>query len=157
MAAKKKSEYEIEIVNRKASFEYQFIETYEAGLILMGTEIKSIRRGNANLRDAYCYFKKGELYVKSLFIAEYAFGNVFNHDTRRTRKLLLKRNQLRKMEKQVKERGFTIVPVRLYVTERGFAKLESALAQGKKSFDKRESIKAKDTKRDLDRMKKLYR
>ncbi|MCB0570019.1 MAG: SsrA-binding protein SmpB [Phaeodactylibacter sp.] len=157
MAAKKKAEHDIEIANRKANFEYHFIETFEAGLVLTGTEIKSVRRGNANLRDAYCYFKKGELYVKSLFIAEYSFGNIFNHEPRRTRKLLLKRTQLRKLEKQAKERGFTIVPVRLYVTERGFAKLEIALSQGKKSYDKRESIKAKDTKRDLDRMKKLYR
>lgn len=157
MAAKKKAEYDIEIANRKASFEYHFIELFEAGLALTGTEIKSVRRGNANLRDAYCYFKKGELFVKSMFIAEYSFGNIFNHEPRRTRKLLLRRTQLRKLEKQAKERGFTIVPVRLYVTERGFAKLEIALAQGKKSFDKRESIKAKDTKRDLDRMKKMYR
>jgi SsrA-binding protein len=156
MAAKKKSEYALEIVNRRASFEYQFLEVFETGLVLTGTEIKSIRKGNANLRDAYCYFKKGELLVKNLFIAEYSFGNVFNHEPRRTRKLLLRRTQLRKLEKQMKERGFTIVPVRLYITERGFAKLEVALAQGKKSYDKRESIKAKDVKRDLDRIKKMY-
>jgi SsrA-binding protein len=156
MAAKKKSEYALEIVNRRASFEYQFLELFETGLVLTGTEIKSIRKGNANLRDAYCFFKKGELFVKNLFIAEYSFGNVFNHEPRRTRKLLLRRTQLRKLEKQLKERGFTIVPVRLYITERGFAKLEVALAQGKKSYDKRESIKAKDVKRDLDRIKKMY-
>jgi SsrA-binding protein len=156
MAAKKKSEYALEIVNRRASFEYQFLEVIETGLVLTGTEIKSIRKGNANLRDAYCYFKKGELLVKNLFIAEYSFGNVFNHEPRRTRKLLLRRTQLRKLEKQMKERGFTIVPVRLYITDRGFAKLEIALAQGKKSYDKRETIKAKDVKRDLDRIKKMY-
>lgn len=156
MAAKKKSEYALEIVNRRASFEYQFLEVFETGLVLTGTEIKSIRKGNANLRDAYCYFKKGELLVKNLFIAEYSFGNVFNHEPRRTRKLLLRRTQLRKLEKQMKERGFTIVPVRLYITDRGFAKLEIALAQGKKSYDKRETIKAKDVKRDLDRIKKMY-
>jgi SsrA-binding protein len=156
MAAKKKSEYALEIVNRRASFEYQFLEVIETGLVLTGTEIKSIRKGNANLRDAYCYFKKGELLVKNLFIAEYSFGNVFNHEPRRTRKLLLRRTQLRKLEKQMKERGYTIVPVRLYITDRGFAKLEIALAQGKKSYDKRETIKAKDVKRDLDRIKKMY-
>ncbi len=156
MAAKKKSEYALEIVNRRASFEYQFLEVIETGLVLTGTEIKSIRKGNANLRDAYCYFKKGELLVKNLFIAEYSFGNVFNHEPRRTRKLLLRRTQLRKLEKQMKERGYTIVPVRLYITDRGFAKLEVALAQGKKSYDKRETIKAKDVKRDLDRIKKMY-
>ncbi|MCB9053673.1 MAG: SsrA-binding protein SmpB, partial [Lewinellaceae bacterium] len=122
MAIRKKNEYKVEIVNRKADFEYSFIDTYEAGIILAGTEIKSIRKGNANLRDAYCYFKKGELYIKSLFIAEYSFGNQFNHEPRRIRKLLMRRGQLRKLEKQVKERGYTIVPVRLYINDRGFAK-----------------------------------
>ena len=156
MAIKKKNEYKVEIVNRKADFEFNFIDTFEAGIVLMGTEIKSIRQGNANLRDAYCYFKKGELFIKSLFIAEYTFANQFNHETRRTRKLLLRRRQLRKLEKQVKERGYTIVPVRLYVNDRGFAKIEVALAQGKKVYDKRQSIKERDLKRDLNRMKKMY-
>ncbi|MCB0581463.1 MAG: SsrA-binding protein SmpB [Phaeodactylibacter sp.] len=156
MAIKKTKEHKVEIVNRKADFEYSFIDTYEAGIVLTGTEIKSIRAGNANLRDAYCYFRKGELYIKSLFIAEYSFANQFNHDTRRTRKLLLRRGQLRKMEKQVKERGFTIVPIRLYINDRGFAKLEIALAQGKKVHDKRQSIKERDVKRDLSRIKKMY-
>ena len=156
MAIKKTKEHKVEIVDRKADFEYSFIDTYEAGIVLTGTEIKSIRAGNANLRDAYCYFRKGELYIKSLFIAEYSFANQFNHDTRRTRKLLLRRGQLRKMEKQVKERGFTIVPIRLYINDRGFAKLEIALAQGKKVHDKRQSIKERDVKRDLSRIKKMY-
>ena len=120
----------------------------------MGTEIKSIRRSEANLKDAYCVFRKGELYVRSLFIAEYKFGNQFNHETRRMRKLLLKKGELRKLEKKVKERGFTIVPYRLFINERGLAKLEIALAQGKKVYDKRESIKARDNKRELDRVKK---
>lgn len=146
----------VEIINRKAKFEYQFLDTFEAGIVLQGTEIKSIRRGQANLRDAYCVFKKGELYVRSLFIAEYAHGNQFNHDTRQPRKLLLRRTELRKLEKRVKERGFTIVPYRLYLTERGFAKLEIALAQGKKSYDKRDSIKQKDLKRDMDRVKRMH-
>ncbi|MCB0549967.1 MAG: SsrA-binding protein SmpB [Phaeodactylibacter sp.] len=156
MAIRKKNEYKVEIVNRKADFEYSFIDTYEAGIILAGTEIKSIRKGNANLRDAYCYFKKGELYIKSLFIAEYSFGNQFNHEPRRIRKLLMRRGQLRKLEKQVKERGYTIVPVRLYINDRGFAKVEIALAQGKKVHDKRQSIKERDVKRDLSRIKKMY-
>ena len=156
MAIKKKNEHKIEIVNRKADFEFNFIETYEAGIVLTGTEVKSIRRGNANLRDAYCHFKKGELFIKSLFIAEYNFGNQFNHEPRRTRKLLLRRTQLRKFEKQVKERGYTIVPVRLYITGRGFAKVEVALAQGKKVHDKRQSIKERDVKRDIARIKKMY-
>jgi SsrA-binding protein len=152
--AKQKKEYDIEIKNRRASFEYEFLEKYEAGIVLTGTEIKSIRQGNVNLRDSYCYFKKGELYVKSLFIAEYEYGTYANHEPRRERKLLLRRSQLRKLEKKVKERGFTIVPVRLYVTERGIAKLEIALAQGKKVYDKRKSIKEKDVKRDVERQLK---
>ena len=155
MAEKKKKKKEIEILNRKAKHEYHFIDTYDAGIVLQGTEIKSIRKGEANLRDAYCVFKKGELYIKSLFIAEYKFGNIFNHETRRTRKLLLRRQELKKLEKKVKERGFTIIPYKLFISERGFAKLEIALAQGKKSFDKRQSIKEKDQKRDLARMKKI--
>lgn len=155
MASEKKKPT-LEIINRKATHEYHFIDTYEAGIVLQGTEIKSIRKGQANLRDAYCVFKKGELHIRSLFIAEYTHGNQFNHDTRRPRKLLLRRGELRKLEKKVKEKGFTIVPYRLYLTERGFAKLEIALAQGKKSYDKRESIKQKDLKRDMDRIKKMY-
>ena len=144
----------IEITNRKAKHEYQFLDVYEAGIVLQGTEIKSIRKGQANLRDAYCTFKNGELIIHSLFIAEYTHGNQFNHDTRRPRKLLLRRTELRKLEKRVKERGFTIVPYKMYLTERGFAKVEIALAQGKKIYDKRESIKQKDLKRDMDRIKK---
>ena len=145
----------IDIFNRKAKFEYQFIDTYEAGIVLTGTEIKSIRKGQANLRDAYCIFIDGELFIRSLFIAEYEQGNQFNHDTRRIRKLLLKRQELRKMEKKVKEKGFTIVPYRLYINERGFAKLEIALAQGKKVHDKRDAIQARDQKREMDRLKKI--
>ncbi len=145
---------QVEIINRRAEHEYRFLDTYEAGIVLQGTEIKSIRQNLVNLRDAYCFFKKGELYVKSMFIKEYEYGNIFNHDPRRTRKLLLKRGELRKLEKRVKERGFTIVPYRLYLNERGIAKLEIALAAGKKTYDKRESIKQKDQKRDLARIKK---
>ncbi len=154
MAEKKKNNTK-EIINRKAEYDYQFIDTYEAGIMLQGTEIKSIRSGNVNLRDAYCTFKDGELYVRSLFIAEYSHGNLFNHETRRTRKLLLHKRELKKLEKRVKEKGFTIVPYRMYLTDRGFAKLEIALAQGKKSYDKRHTIKEKDVKRDLARMKKM--
>lgn len=155
MAKKKKSTHVVEIKNRKASFDYKFIETFEAGIKLFGTEIKSIRAGNANLKDAYCSFESGELYVNSLFISEYLFGNNFNHETRRTRKLLLHRRELKKLRKKTKEKGFSIIPFRLFINERGFAKLDIALAQGKKSYDKRDSIKAKDNKRELDRMKKF--
>lgn len=150
--AKKK---EIEIINRKAKYEYHFIEMFEAGMVLLGTEIKSIRTGNVNLKDAYCLFRSGELFVRSLFISEYKYGTHANHEPRRDRKLLLKRQELKKLEKKVKERGYTIIPYRLFLNERGFAKLEIALAQGKKSFDKRASIKEKDNKREMDRMKKF--
>lgn len=144
----------IEIVNRKAAYEYHFVDELTAGILLQGTEIKSIRAGNVNLRDAYCVFKKGELWLRSMFIAEYKQGNQFNHEERRTRKLLLKRRELKKWEKKVKEKGLTIVPTRLFVSDRGFAKLEIALAQGKKVHDKRESIKQKDNKRALERAKR---
>lgn len=153
MAIKKSKR--IEILNRRAAYEYNFLSTYEAGIMLKGTEIKSIRKGNVNLRDAYCIFQKGELYLKSMFIAEYEFGNYANHETRRTRKLLLKKRELRKLERRVKEKGHTIVPYKLYINERGFAKLEIVLASGKRSYDKRHSIKEKDSKREMDRMKKI--
>ncbi len=152
MAEKKKKE--LEIVNRRAAHEYFLTECFEAGIQLQGTEIKSIRQGHVNLRDAYCLFKKGELYVHSMYIKEYEFGTYDNHEPRRRRKLLMKKQELKKLEKKVKERGFTIVPYRLYLSERGLAKLEICLSQGKKSHDKRQSIKEKDIKRDLDRMKK---
>jgi len=144
----------IEIVNRRAAYEYHFVETVTAGIVLQGTEIKSIRRGDVNLRDAYCVFKDEELYVRSMFIGEYKEANRFNHEERRIRKLLMKRQELRKFEKRVKERGLTIVPVRLFLNERGLAKLDVALAQGKKVHDKRESIKRKDNKRALERATK---
>ncbi len=146
----------IEIENRRARFEFSFIDTYTAGIVLGGTEIKSIRLANVNLRDAYCVFKKGELFLRSLFIGEYKYGNLQNHEERRTRKLLLKRRELEKLEKKVKEKGFTIVPVKLFLNERGLAKIEIALAQGKKVHDKRQSIKERENKRNLARMKKEY-
>ena len=152
MAEKKKKE--LEFINRKAAHEYFLTDSFEAGIMLQGTEIKSIRQGHVNLRDAYCLFKKGELYIHNLYIKEYDFGTYDNHEPRRVRKLLLKKQELKKMEKKVKERGMTIVPYRMYLSERGFAKLEISLSQGKKSRDKRNTIKEKDMKRDLDRMKK---
>lgn len=145
----------VEVVNRKATHEFHFHGTLEAGILLTGTEIKSVRRGDVNLRDAYCTFRKGELFLNSMFIGEYKFGNVHNHEPRRTRKLLLKKAELRKWERRVKEKGYTIVPYRLYISERGLAKLEIALAQGKKSYDKRNSIKERDNKKNLDRLNKI--
>ena len=153
--AEKKKNTPREVVNRRAKYEYQFLDTYEAGIKLLGTEIKSVRNGGVEMRDAYCIFKKGELFIYSLFIAEYDFGNQFNHEARRPRKLLLHRRELKKLEKRVKEKGLTIVPFRLYFNERGFVKVEIALAQGKKNYDKRNSIKEKDLKRDMQRMKKM--
>lgn len=145
----------VNITNRKARFEYHFIDTYEAGIVLKGTEIKSIRLGKANINDAYCLFSKGELMIKSLYIGEYDFGTYNNHEPRRDRKLLLHRRELKKLLKRVKEKGYTIVPFRLYLSERGLAKIEIALAQGKKSYDKRNTIKDRENKRNLDRLKKI--
>ena len=145
-----------EFVNRKAKFEYQFIETVEAGIKLLGTEIKSIRNGHVNLRDGYCVFDRGELILRSLYIGEYKQGNQFNHEERRPRKLLLKKQELNKWEKKVKEKGFTIVPYRLFLNDRGLAKVEIVLVQGKKIYDKRESIRSRESKRSLDRIRKEY-
>ncbi len=144
-----------EIKNRKAKFEYHFLQSYEAGITLVGTEVKSIKSGLANLTDAYCIYKNGELFIKSLYIAEYPFGNVHNHETRRDRKLLLKKTELKKIERRVKEKGNSVIPYRIYLSERRMIKVEIHVAQGKKSYDKRESIRSKDQKRDLDRIKKI--
>jgi SsrA-binding protein len=145
----------IDIKNKKASFEYYFVQTFRAGLVLYGTEIKSIREGKVNLSDSYCLFSKGELWVHDMHISEYRFGSYYNHQSKRTRKLLLKKNELRKLENKSKEKGFTIIPTLLFVDERGFAKLEIALCKGKHSYDKRESIKLKDNKRELERALKF--
>lgn len=145
-----------EIVNRKAKFEYHFHQILEAGVILTGTEVKSLRAGNANLNDAYCLIKDGRIEIISMHIAEYDHGNIFNHEPRRTRRLLLKKSEINKLERKINEKGMTLVPYRVYFSDRGIAKIEIALAQGKKSYDKRESIKDRDAKRDLDRVKKLY-
>ena len=141
----------MEIVNRKAKFEYQFLQQYEAGIALLGTEVKSLRMGEANLSDAWCLFDNGELYLKNMYVAPYKFGPVNQHETRRTRKLLLKREELRKLERRVNEKGLTLIPYKMYFNEKGIAKCEIVLAQGKRSYDKRESIKQKDIKRDLER------
>jgi SsrA-binding protein len=154
MAEKKKRFKNPEIVHRKAEHEFFFHKKYEAGLMLRGTEVKALREGFANMNDAFCFFKDEELWVKSLYIAEYANGTIYNHEARRLRKLLLKNAELKALLRRVSEKGFTIVPYRLYFNERGFAKLEVCLAQGKKSYDKRESIKERENKRELDRFRK---
>ena len=141
----------INIKNRKASFEYQFIATFVAGISLVGTEIKSIRDNKANISDAHCVFMEEELFVKNLHIAEYSHGGKRNHEPKRARKLLLNRQELNKMIGKVKEKGMSIIPIRLFINDQGKAKLEIALAKGKKIYDKRESIKEKDLKRDIAR------
>lgn len=141
----------IEIKNKRADYLYYLLDDYTAGLVLTGTEIKSIRDGKANLTDAYCSFIGNELFVKQMHISEYRFGSYLNHAAKRDRKLLLTKRELHKLQNKIKERGYTIVPTLLYVDPRGFAKLNISLAKGKKFFDKRESIKEKDTKRDMQR------
>ena len=143
----------INIRNRQASYEYELLDKYVAGIVLTGTEIKSIREGKVNLQDGYCYFNNGELFVKGINITPYSQGTHYNHDATRERKLLLKRTELRKIEGKVDEKGLTLVPTRLFLNERGLAKLEIALARGKKLHDKRDSIKESDAKRELDRLK----
>ena len=145
----------VNIKNRKASFEYQFIDKYVAGIMLLGTEIKSIRNNQANISDAYCIFIEDELFVKNLHIAEYSNGGRSNHEPKRARKLLLNRQELNKMIGKVKEKGMSVIPIRLFINEKGKAKLEIALAKGKKIYDKRESIKEKDQKRDMDRIRNI--
>lgn len=143
---------DINIKNKKASFDYEFIDTYTAGIVLTGTEIKSIRLGKASLVDTYCYFIGGELWVKNMHISEYFYGSYNNHSTRRDRKLLLSKKELRKLREAEKNPGFTIVPVRMFINERGLAKMVIALAKGKKEYDKRQSLREQDDKREMDRM-----
>jgi SsrA-binding protein len=145
---------DIVIKNKKASHDYEFLEKYIAGIKLMGTEIKSIREGKANLTDSYCLFRDGELYLKGMHIAEYWWGNLNNHDPLRERKLLLKSRELSKIGRKVKESGLTIIVIKVFINEKGLAKAEIAIAKGKKEYDKRETLKRKDSERELDRVRK---
>ncbi len=142
----------INIKNRKATFDYEIIETFTAGIVLTGTEIKSIRQGKCGLTDTYCMVINGEIWVKNMYIAEYSYGSYNNHTTHRDRKLLLTRKELVKLKRASMSPGYTIVPVRLFINEKGLAKLVIALAKGKKEYDKRESLKEKDDKRQMARM-----
>lgn len=145
----------INIENRKAKFNYEFIDKYEAGIQLFGTEIKSIRQGKVGISESFCEFKNQELYIINMNIDEYTLGGkYYNHTARRERKLLLKKKELKKLEKEVRNTGLTIIPVRLYLNDAGFAKVKIALCRGKKLYDKRENIKEKDIKRELDRKMK---
>ena len=144
----------INIKNKRATFDYEFIDTLTAGIVLTGTEIKSIRLGKASLVDTYCYFNRGELWVKNMHITQYSYGSYNNHVERRERKLLLNKKELRNLEADSNSPGFTIVPVRLFINEKGLAKLAIALAKGKKEYDKRQSLKDKEDRREMDRAMK---
>lgn len=141
----------MELSNKKAFYEYTIESTYVAGIVLKGTEIKSLRSGKASFNDSYCIFDHGELFVKSLHISEYSFGSYTNHAPMQDRKLLLTKRELRKLDSKIKEKGYTIIPLKIFISEKGFAKVEIGLAKGKKSYDKRESIKERETDRDIKR------
>lgn len=147
----------INIKNKRARFEFEIVDTYTAGIVLTGTEIKSIRSSKASIAESFCEFNDaGELFVINMTIEEYLFGNYYNHKPKAERKLLLNRRELKKLQKDVQAKGLTIVPLRLFINDDGFAKLEIALAKGKKLYDKRDSIKDRDVMRDIDRIKKNF-
>lgn len=149
---------EIHIKNKRARFEYELLEEYTAGIVLTGTEIKSIRNSKASIAESFCEFNdRGELFTVNMHIEEYAFGTRYNHRPKAQRKLLLNKKELKKLQREVQNTGLTIVPLRLFITDKGFAKLRIALAKGKKLYDKRETIKDRDNKRDLDRIKKSFK
>lgn len=141
----------MEISNRKAYHEYFFEAKYIAGLVLSGTEVKSLRNGRASFNDSYCFFNHGELFVKSLHIAEYAMGTHYNHEPLQERKLLLNKKELKKLEANTKEKGYSMIPLKIFVTEKGIFKMEIGLGKGKKLFDKRETLKSRDTEREIKR------
>lgn len=148
----------VNILNRKARFSYEILDTYTSGIVLTGTEIKSIRASKASIAESFCEFnKQGELFVINMTVQEYDYGNHFNHKPKAERKLLLNKKELRKLEKEVKNTGLTIVPLKLFINDKGFAKLQIALAKGKKLFDKRDTIKDRENKRNLDRIKKNFK
>ena len=158
MATKDRFSNNINIKNRKAFHEFSISDTFEAGMVLRGTEIKSIREGKASIAESFCEFNENsELFVVNMTVQEYDYGNHFNHKPKAERKLLLNKKELQKLEKEVKNSGLTIIPTKLFINEKGFAKLRIALAKGKKLFDKRESIKDRENKRNLDRIKKNFK
>ncbi len=146
----------VNILNKRAKFDFEILDTYTAGIVLTGTEIKSIRLGKAQITEGFCEFHNGELFAINTYIEEYAFGNQFNHKSRSERKLLLNKRELKKLERDVQTKGLTIVPLKLFTNEKGMAKLDIGLCRGKKTYDKRESLKEQDTKRDIDRIKKSF-
>ncbi len=153
MSGKKKEiQKSVSIKNRKASHEYHFIEIFQAGVVLQGTEIKSIRMGKVQMSDAFCLFIGNELFIRNLHISQYDMGNVHNHEEKADRKLLLKRKELKKLQYEAQVVGLTIIPTIVYVNDRGLAKIEIALAKGKKLYDKRQDLKTKDAKREIERL-----
>ncbi len=157
MAIKNKKPQPINIVNRKAEHEYFFTQTLEVGIVLAGTEVRSIRSGNANLKEAFCFMFKDEVWIKNMHISLYKSGGYNNHNPTSVRKLLLNKREIKKLFRLTREKGVTLVPYRLYENERNIFKIELAVAKGKKKYDKRQSIKNKDSKRSLDRIKKMNR
>lgn len=154
-AIKDKSRFSnsIQIRNRKASYEFEFLDKYEAGIVLKGTEIKSLREGKASITEAYCYISNEELFIKGMSISTYENSSFTNHEITRERKLLLKKREIEKIKTKIEEKGLTIVPLKIYINSRGLAKVEIAVARGKKLFDKRDSIKKKDQDREMKRLK----
>lgn len=146
----------VNIRNKKASFEYFFVETYTAGIVLTGTEIKSIRQGKASLVDSYCYIHNGEIWVKGMNISPYFFGSYNNHEAKRDRKLLLTKREIHKLQEATKQVGFTIIPILVFIDAKGRAKVDIALAKGKKEYDKRQTLKEKEDKREMDRAIKHF-
>ncbi len=146
----------MQIKNKKAAFEYYFLDTYTAGIVLTGTEIKSIRLGKASLVDTYCEVYKGELWVKGMNISPYFYGSYANHSARRDRKLLLRKREIKRLEEEVKQPGLTIVPTLVFIDDKGLAKMDIALARGKREFDKRQTLKEKEDRREMDRAMKHY-
>ena len=146
----------VQIRNKKASFEYFFVDTFTAGIVLTGTEIKSIRAGKASLVDSFCYINKGEMWVQGMNISPYFYGSYANHKAKRPRKLLLTRKEIRNLEAESKTPGFTIIPTLIFIDENGRAKVDIALAKGKKEYDKRQTLKEKEDRREMDRAKKHY-
>lgn len=142
----------VTIKNKKAAFEFELLQTFSAGMMLTGTEVKSIREGKASLSDAYCLITDGEVWIKNMHVSEFKQGSYNNHEPKRLRKLLLTKNEIRKIESRLKEKGTTIVPVQLYFNERGYAKIDIAVARGKKMYDKREDLKKKQQQREISRV-----
>ncbi len=156
MTEKKTKTKTVNIRNKRASFDYLLVDKYTAGLVLTGTEIKSIRAGKASLVDTFCFIHNGEVWVKNMYVAEYFYGSYNNHSARRDRKLLLNRKEIRKLQQSTKTPGFTLVPTLLFIDENGRAKLDIYLCRGKKEYDKRQTLKEKEDRREMDRQFKKY-